>query len=430
MCPTSFSGGLPYDQGHRRSGNGHVNPLLGGEPKVSNFCDMPPSRSGILLMSIRTTPLFAAAAMAFILNCSAALAQTPCNSQAGSPCPPTTATTTSDKNYDAFEAGAKANIAKGNFQAALTDIGYLFDMHKPETVGQLTFMRAEALLGTGEFTRADEAIEAAQNADKHLMQKVGQLHFYFIRGGIYDGLGQIYDAQGVYNQAVGLPRTAQMDEQERHDLTYSYYKLAVIACDTAAYDQGMDHINNFLHLAGDNGNAYFLRGKLNDGLKNYDQAIADYNKAASLKTSADFHLFRGIAYFEKTDNANAIKDLTISIVAHPDSEKSYMYRGAAYLAASDQYPEYVKLGFADFDKAQSLNNDDIQIYIFRSTFHLLFATRNPKVRMTEASLAAADSQNILRIAPSLPGATLYQELAKNQLEQIDKLLGRSMKSTK
>src|SRR3984893_14342792 len=143
-------------------------------------------------MSIDTRCLFAASAIAFILNCSATPAQTPCNSQNGAACAPATVTTTSDKNYDALEAGSKANIAKGNFQTALTDIQYLLDVHKPDSLGKLTLMRAEALLGTGDFMRADEAVQAAQNADKNLMQKVGQRHFYFIRGEIYDGLGQIY----------------------------------------------------------------------------------------------------------------------------------------------------------------------------------------------------------------------------------------------
>jgi tetratricopeptide (TPR) repeat protein len=261
-------------------------------------------------------------------------------------------------------------------------------------MGRLTFMRAEALLGAGDFMRADEAVLAAQNADKNLTQKVGQRHFYFIRGEIYDGQGRILDAQQTYTRAVGLPLTGQMNADERHDLIYSYYNLAADAWDTRAYDQGMDHINKFLEMAGDNGNGYFMQGKMKAGLK---------------------------------DDDNAIKDLTASIAAHPDSEKSYMNRGVAYISASDGHPEYVRLGLADFDKAQSLNSDDIELYLYRGGFHLYFATKNPRERNSEAALAAADYQNMIKLAPSVSGGVLYQELAKTKLEQISKLLGQPTK---
>jgi tetratricopeptide (TPR) repeat protein len=397
-------------------------------------------------MFISTTRVFAATAMVFILNCSTTLAQTPCNSQAGPPCPPATATAAPHKTYDMLEADAKANIAKGDFQAALTDIGYLFDMHKPDTVGQLTFMRAEALLGTRDFLRADEAVRAAENADRNLMQKVGQRHFYFIRGAISDGLKNILDAQQAYMQAVGLPPTSPMDAEQRHDLIFSYYRLAYIASEIGQYDEGMGYIGNVLRLAGDDGNGYFLRGKLKAGLKDYDSAIADYNKAETLNASGDFHLLRGIAYKEKAsiateskdpanaskNLANAIKDFTISIAAHPDSEESYLNRGIAYQGMSDDHPEYTRLAFADLDKAQQLNSDDFIIYLYRGEFHFFDATKNPKIRVAEASLATAAYQAFLRLAKSRPftGSQVFVEMATARLEQINKLLGRPTKSTK
>jgi tetratricopeptide (TPR) repeat protein len=189
-----------------------------------------------------------------------------------------------------------------------------------------------------------------------------------------------------------------------------------------------------------------LRGQLNGKLKEYDSAIADYDKAESLKTSGDFNLYRGIAYIEKADVANtskdlanalknltsAVKDLTASIAAHPDSQLSYLKRGIAYISMSDNHPDYIKLGFADLDKAQKLDSEDINVYSSRGEFHLFFARKNPKLRVSEASLAAADYQEVLRLAKSLRfvGSRLYVELATAQLEQIDKLLGRPTKSNK
>jgi tetratricopeptide (TPR) repeat protein len=205
----------------------------------------------------------------------------------------------------------------------------------------------------------------------------------------------------------------------------------------------MGNVDKFLQMQGDNGDGYFLRGQLKAGLADYDSAIADYGRAGSLKTSGDFNLFRGIAYIKKagaaTDMANtlenlanAIKDLTMSIAAHSDSELSYLQRGIAYIRMSDAHPDYIKLGFADFDKAQKLNSDDIDIYSMRGEFHLFFARKNPKIRVAEASLAAADYQEVLRRAKSYPftGSALYVELAATQLEQTNKLLGEAAKSKK
>jgi tetratricopeptide (TPR) repeat protein len=384
--------------------------------------------------------VFVAAATTFTLSCSPTLAQTPCDPHKGATCAPDTVTAAPHKTYEMLESDAKANIAKGQFQAALTDIGYLFDRHKPDTVGPLTFMRAEALRGTGDFMRADEAIHAAQNADKDLLQKVGQQHFYFIRGLIDEGLENIPDAQQAYMQAVRLPLTGQPETEQRRFLIYSYYRLAYIASETGGYDQGLDYINNVLRLAGDDGNgdSYFLRGKLKAGLKDFDGAIADYNKAELLKAPGNFHLFRGVAYIKKdhgtnaiSDLTNAINDLTISIAAHPDSEASYLNRGVAYLRLTDEHPDYIKLGFADLDQAQKLDKDDIDVYSYRGEFHLFFARKNPKIRMSEASLAAADYQEVLRLGnSSASGRVLYVESATAQLEQINKLLGEAAKSKK
>jgi hypothetical protein len=133
---------------------------------------------------------------------------------------------------------------------------------------------------------------------------------------------------------------------------------------------------------------------------------------------------------KKADLASAVKDFTGSIVAHPDSEKSYLNRGVAYLRLTDEHPDYIKLGFADLDQAQKLDKDDIDVYSYRGEFHLFFATKNPKIRVAEASLAAADYQDVSRLGKSRVGGSLYEELAKTQLEQIDKLLGQSAKPTK
>jgi tetratricopeptide (TPR) repeat protein len=389
-------------------------------------------------MFISTTPVFAAAAVAFILNCSAAPAQMLCNPQNGKFCFSEAARASYLKNYDAVEARAKAKITQGNFKDALTDLDSLFDAQKPGTVAQLTFMRAEALLGMGDFVRADEAIRAAENADQDLNRKVGLRHYYFIRGAIFQGIDpSSWEAEQAYSQAAELPATNQIDAAERHDQAFSYYNLASIIGSPDA--ERMGNVDKFLQMQSDNGDGYFLRGQLKAGLGDYDSAIADYDRAGSLKTSGDLNLFRGIAYVKKADAANtlenlanAIKDLTTSIAAHPDSEPSYLQRGIAYIRMSDAHPDYIKLGFADFDMAQKLNSDDIDVYSNRGEFHLFFARKNPKIRVAEASLAAADYQEVLRRAKSYPftGSALYVELAEAQLEQTNKLLGEAAKSKK
>ena len=77
--------------------------------------------------------------------------------------------------------------------------------------------------------------------------------------------------------------------------------------------------------------AYTNRGNAYLGKKDYDRAIADYNKAIELEPKlAAAYANRGLAYGAKGDIDGAIADLDKAIDLNPKLAHAYANRGLAY----------------------------------------------------------------------------------------------------
>ena len=102
----------------------------------------------------------------------------------------------------------------------------------------------------------------------------------------------------------------------------------------------------------------YYRGNANLLANQYDEAIADFDKAISLDPSnGKAYIQRGSAYCCKADYKHAITDLSKGITLEPDRAEAYNNRGAAYIK-SQNYEKAI----ADFDKAISLDPNDADAY--------------------------------------------------------------------
>ena len=109
------------------------------------------------------------------------------------------------------------------------------------------------------------------------------------------------------------------------------------------YDKGIDP--NFV-------NAYIARGLSKIDLKDYEGAIADYDKAILIDTdNAISYNNRAIAKRKLEDYIGAIADYTKAIELDPEYESAYLNRGLSREKLGD-----LKGACKDWTKASSLGN--------------------------------------------------------------------------
>jgi len=92
------------------------------------------------------------------------------------------------------------------------------------------------------------------------------------------------------------------------------------------------------------GDYYATRGAAYLANKQPDKAIADFNKALTIRPAPEFYLQRGLAHMTKQSWDLAKSDLDQAIKLKPDFAPSYLMRGLASYQAGD-YKE--SLGFFD-----------------------------------------------------------------------------------
>jgi len=96
--------------------------------------------------------------------------------------------------------------------------------------------------------------------------------------------------------------------------------------------------------------AYNNRGTAYHGLKQHELAVADYNKAISLKADyADAYNNRGVAYYSLGKHQQAIEDFNQAIRLKQNFASAYANRGLTYLNQDKR-----DLGCADTKKACEL----------------------------------------------------------------------------
>ena len=130
----------------------------------------------------------------------------------------------------------------------------------------------------------------------------------------------------------------------------------------------------------------FLAGEKFYQAGSYDKAIAEFNRAISLKGDyADAYTGRGNAYRKKSDFVRAIDDYSTAIKHSSSRAELYNYRGYAYSERGD-----ADKAIADFSQAIRIKRDYADAFINRG--HVFFEKGN-------FDLAIEDYSQAIRLEP-------------------------------
>ena len=126
------------------------------------------------------------------------------------------------------------------------------------------------------------------------------------------------------------------------------------------YDKALADFDKALSIRSNLESVLTNRGNIYRQQKKYDKALADYDKAIAIKASEFAHNNRGNAFFSIGKNAEALADYNKAIALAPNYDKGYGNRGAVYFRMG-KHDE----ALADFNKALALNPDYDDAYMNR-----------------------------------------------------------------
>jgi tetratricopeptide (TPR) repeat protein len=144
-------------------------------------------------------------------------------------------------------------------------------------------------------------------------------------------------------------------------------------------------------------NCYNYRGLAYGAVNELDKAIADFSAILVFKRVPEIFYQRALAYRDKKDFENALKDLTEAINLAPGDAKNYAERGVTYV-----YKKEIPAAVADLTQAIKINPQEARYYFFRGYAQASAGNRDS---------AIADYRKALQINPNLTAA-------KDQLQSL------------
>jgi tetratricopeptide (TPR) repeat protein len=154
---------------------------------------------------------------------------------------------------------------------------------------------------------------------------------------------------------------------------------------------------------------YFLRGRAYQQKGEYDQAIADFDQAITLKPDdAGTYSSRGDAYRKKGEYDRAIADYDQALALEPDYAEAYYGRGLTY-SLNGEYDRAIK----DFDQALALKPGYAEAYYGRGLTYRLKG---------EHDHAIADFDQALALKPDYAEAHYRRGLIYNLKGEHDRAI--------
>ena len=143
---------------------------------------------------------------------------------------------------------------------------------------------------------------------------------YFNRGSIYGKSGQLELAISDFDQAIECSP----------GYTKAFINRAIAKAMRQDYKGSLADLNKVLEKS-KNEEAYFNRGILKNELKEFVQAIPDFQAAIKLNTSCSKCYYSlGLAYYFNKKFSEAVNSFSVSIALNPSSLYVYYYRALSY----------------------------------------------------------------------------------------------------
>ena len=178
----------------------------------------------------------------------------------------------------------------------------------------------------------------------------------------------------------------------------AYYQLK-------EYQQALTDFNRALELDPDYTWAYHSRGRVYDALKEYQQAIVDFNHMLEIDPNYTHgYCSRGWAYYWLKEYQQALADFNRALELHPDYAYAHYGRGWAYCRLKGY-----QQAMADFDHTLELNPNFARAYCGRG-----YVYRNLK----EYQQAIVDFNYALELDPNDDWAYIHRGHIHLWLEDI------------
>ena len=210
----------------------------------------------------------------------------------------------------------------------------------------------EDLLRRGEKEKAYELVKE----DKGITAGI------LINEGISSGvLGEYSISISYFELAERIADDDETKEEARKNMAISYNNRGNAYAELKQYENAIEDFNKAIEVNPKFAEAYNNRGPAYAELKQYGRAIEDYNRAIELNPKfAKAYNNRGIAYAKLKQHERVIEDFNKAIDINPKFAEAYNNRGLAY-AELEQYGRAIE----DFNKAIDINPEDAKAYYNR-----------------------------------------------------------------
>lgn len=223
-----------------------------------------------------------------------------------------------------------------------------------------------------------EYANAIRYYDEALLKKADLADVHNNRGIAYLRLSELGKALEDFNKAVEID--PKFEE--------AYFNRAGVFIDQQAFPLATADLEHIRKTYGDSTNYYLKWGDLKFGQGYYEQALAEYDRALTLRPkNVQALVNRGVAYFEKKNFKAAKADFESAVKM--DSQQQLAYNNLALIFARENQPEQASK-FID----RALDFDPVNpIYLNNKGYILLLQNQQSEAKKLIDQSLAKDPQN-------------------------------------